>query len=188
MDGAQEDNARMDDPPMDMIEVPMRDLRGRVLVSTERVKFTDADPYGHLASGAYVDMIMSHRVQVLEELVGFSILDHARSGVAFPARTVTVSYVRPALVGEVLELGSWVEELDASSFEVRAVVAGAADRRVRAFAAIRFVTVDVRTGRRLTTPETLPSAAKSNPVVGLRTAATWRNSVSGLPEEWMPQG
>jgi hypothetical protein len=45
-----------------MIDLPMADLRGRVLVSRERVKFTDADPYAHLASGADVNMIMSHRV------------------------------------------------------------------------------------------------------------------------------
>ena len=41
-----------------MIDMPMADFRGRVLVSRERVKFADADPYAHLASGAYVDMIM----------------------------------------------------------------------------------------------------------------------------------
>ena len=50
-----------------MIDLPFADYRRRVLVSRERVKFAHADPYGHLASGAYVDMVMSHRVEALEE-------------------------------------------------------------------------------------------------------------------------
>src|SRR5688500_4146153 len=94
-----------------MIEVPMADLRGRVLVSRERVKFADADPYAHLSSGAYVDMIMSHRVEALHDLVGFSIMRYASSGVAFPARKIEVSYLRPAFVGDTVEVGSWVDEL-----------------------------------------------------------------------------
>ena len=79
-----------------MIDLPMEDFRGRVLLSRERVRFADADPYGHLASGAYVNMIMSHRVEALEDLLGFSIMRHARSGVAFPARSVEIEYLRPA--------------------------------------------------------------------------------------------
>jgi hypothetical protein len=30
-----------------MIDLTFADFRGRVLVTRERVKFTDADPYGH---------------------------------------------------------------------------------------------------------------------------------------------
>ena len=115
-----------------MIELPFSDFRHRVLTSRERVKFADADPYGHLASGRYVDMIMSHRVEALEDLLGFSIMKSAGSGVAFPARNIEVSYLRPAFVGESLEVGSWLEELGTSSFEVRAIVSGADDRKARA--------------------------------------------------------
>lgn len=167
-----------------MIELPMSDLRGRVLVSRERVKFADADPYGHLASGAYVDMIMSHRVEVLEDLVGFSILRYASTGVAFPARNISVAYLRPALVGHLLEIGSWIEELGTSSFELRATVVSAGDRTVHALATIHFVTVDARTGRPLPSPDTLPSSATSNPVLVLPTSAAYRDTIPGLPAQW----
>lgn len=167
-----------------MIEVPMVDLRGRVLVSRERVKFADADPYGHLASGAYVNMIMSHRVEVLDDLIGFSILRYASSGVAFPARNIAVSYLRPAFVGELLEVGSWIQELGTSSFEVRAIVAGATDRTTRALATMHFVTVDARTGKPLPVPATLPSSATSNPLPNMTTAMAYRDTVTGLPEQW----
>lgn len=167
-----------------MIELPMAELRGRVLVSRERVKFADADPYGHLASGAYVDMIMSHRVEVLEDVLGFSILRHARTGVAFPARNIEVSYLRPAHVGETLEIGSWIEALGASSFEVRVIVAGGGDRSARALARIRFVTVDAASGRPAPVPVTLPSSAGANPIPALATTEAYLTAFSGLPDTW----
>jgi YbgC/YbaW family acyl-CoA thioester hydrolase len=168
-----------------MIEIPMADLCGRVLVSRERVKFADADPYGHLASGAYINMIMSHRVEVLDDLLGFSILRYVSSGVAFPARNIEVSYLRPAFVGETLELGSWIETLGTSSFEVRVIVAGADDRKVRALGKIHFVAVDVSSGKSVPVPAALPSSASSNPLTALPMSATYRETVTGLPEQWL---
>jgi acyl-CoA thioester hydrolase len=168
-----------------MIELPMAGVRRKVLVSRERVKFTDADPYGHLASGAYVDMIMSHRVEVLEDLLGFSIVRYAASGIAFPARSVAITYLRPTYVGELLELASWIEELDSDNFELRVIVADANDRTARAVATVEFVTVDARTGRRVPTPDTLPSSAASDPLAALPTAGEYLSGIAGLPEEWI---
>ena len=167
-----------------MIDLPMAELRGRVLVSYERVKFADADPYGHLASGAYVNMIMNHRVEALDDLVGFSILSYARSGVAFPARNIEVAYLRPAFVGEMLELASWIEALGSSSFEVRVVVAGLEDRIARAAAKIHFVTVDIRSGAPVPVPATLPSSASTNPLLDLPQLSGYYRGIRGLPEGW----
>jgi acyl-CoA thioester hydrolase len=167
-----------------MTEIPMVEFRGRVLVSRERVKFADADPYGHLASGAYVDMIMNHRVEVLDDLAGFSILNHARSGVAFPARHLDVAYLRAAMVGEALELGSWIETLGESSFEVRVVVAGREDRMARAAAKIRFVAVDTRSGTPVPIPRTLPSSASAAPLRDLPRLSDYYSTIRGLPEGW----
>jgi YbgC/YbaW family acyl-CoA thioester hydrolase len=167
-----------------MIDLPMDDFRGRVLLSRERVRFADADPYGHLASGRYVDMIMSHRVEVLEDLLGFSIMKSAGSGVAFPARNIEVSYLRPAFVGETLEVGSWLEELGTSSFEVRAIVSGAIDRKARAVARVHFVTVDARSGKPVPVPVTLPSSASSNGLPELPLLAAYAAAITGLPDVW----
>lgn len=168
-----------------MIDLPFADFRRRVLVSRERVKFAHADPYGHLASGAYVDMIMSHRVEALDDLVGFSIMRYAGSGVAFPARNVEVTYLRPAFVGETLEVGSWIEELGTSSFEVRAIVSGANDRRVRALAKVHFVTVDAKSGKPVAVPDALPSSSGANPLDSLPTLAAYQGTVTGIPELWV---
>jgi acyl-CoA thioester hydrolase len=167
-----------------MIDLPMADFHGRVLLSRERVRFADADPYGHLASGAYVNMIMSHRVEVLEDLLGFSIMRYARSGVAFPARNIEIAYLRPAFVGEMLEVGSWLEDLGTSSFEVRAMVVGNRDRQVRAVARIHFVTVDAKTGTAVAVPATLPSSASANPLPDQPVLADYLDTIRGLPERW----
>ena len=167
-----------------MIDLPMDDFRGRVLLSRERVRFADADPYGHLASGRYVDMIMSHRVEALEDLLGFSIMRSAGSGVAFPARNIEIAYLRPAFVGDALELGSWIEEIGSSSFEVRVMVVGNDDRAVRALATIHFVTVDARTGKAVPVPASLPSSANSNPLPQQPFLSSYLSSVKGLPDRW----
>ncbi len=163
----------------------MAGVRRKVLVSRERVKFTDADPYGHLASGAYVNMIMSHRVEVLEDLLGFSIVRYASSGTAFPARSITMTYLRPTYVGELLEVASWIEALGSDDFELRVIVSDAADRTARAVGKIEFVTVDARTGRRIPTPETLPSSATSDPLAALPTSTEYLSGIVGLPEGWL---
>lgn len=134
------------------MNISMSELRGHVLVSRERVKFADADPYGHLASGAYVDMMMNHRVEALDDLIGISIVRYARSGIAFPARAIEVSYLRPAFVGDRLEIGSWIDTLGGSSFEVRALVTGADDRIARTAIRTQFVTVDSRSAGRSRCP------------------------------------
>ena len=168
-----------------MIDLPMDDFRGRVLLSRERVKFADADPYGHLASGRFVDMIMSHRVEVLEDLLGFSIIKSAGSGVAFPARNIEIAYFRPAFVGDELEVGSWLEELGTSSFEVRAAVVGGADRAIRALAKIHFVAVDARTGKAVPVPPTLPSSAPANRLPDQPHVSSYLATVKGLPDAWL---
>lgn len=167
-----------------MIDLPMEDFRGRVLLSRERVKFAEADPYGHLASGAYVNMIMSHRVEALDDLLGFSIMRSAGSGVAFPARNIEIAYLRPAFVGEMLEVGSWIEELGTSSFEVRAMVAGSTDRAIRAIARIHFVTIDGRTGKAVPVPAALPSTAPANRLPDQPHLADYLTTLKGLPEGW----
>jgi acyl-CoA thioesterase FadM len=109
----------------------------------------------------------------------------AGSGVAFPARNIEVSYVRPAFVGEALEVGSWLEELKTSSFEVRAIVSGATDRKARVVARIHFVTVDSRTGKAVPVPEVLQSSANNNALPGLPSIHEYRELIQGLPDGWM---
>jgi acyl-CoA thioesterase FadM len=89
-------------------------------------------------------------------------------------------------VGESLEVGSWLENLGSSSFEVRAVISGATDRKARALARIHFVSVDAKSGRTVPAPTSLPSAAAVNPLTQLPVLTDYLTSVTGIPETWMP--
>ena len=44
-----------------MVDIPMTDFMGRVLVTQERVKFHQADPYGHLNAGQYVSLVIDRK-------------------------------------------------------------------------------------------------------------------------------
>jgi acyl-CoA hydrolase len=88
-------------------------------------------------------------------------------------------------VGDSLDVGSWIEDIGTSSFEVRAVVSGSSDRAVRALARLHFVTVDARSGKAVAVPATLPSSAEANPLAGLPMLPAYLDTVTGLPEEWL---
>jgi YbgC/YbaW family acyl-CoA thioester hydrolase len=164
-----------------MIELPFQDLVDRVFVSRERVRFSDADPYGHLSSGAYVDLVLGHRVQVLGDTAGLDFLRMASRGIGFPVRSISVTYRRPSFVGDRLEVGSWLETLETDRFLVRIVVAGEEDRKVRASAEVSFAVVDMASGRPVPTPAALESSLERNSVVELPRSADFLGTLNGTP-------
>jgi acyl-CoA thioester hydrolase len=162
-----------------MIELPFRDFVDRVFVSHERVRFAEADPYGHLSSGAHVDLVLNHRVQVLADVAGIDLV-RAVGGLAFPVSSLNVTYRRPSFVGDRLRLGSWVEEIGDDRFQVRVVIAGEENGKVRATAVAVFAVVDTRTGRAVAVPTSLASSLDANPLADLPIAADYMR-VTGVP-------
>jgi acyl-CoA thioesterase FadM len=89
-----------------VIDLPMADFMERVLVTRERVKFHQADPYGHLNSGEYVSLVMDHRVEALQDQLQCSVAKWAQvTKVGYVLRDIAVTYLAPAFVGDFLEVG-----------------------------------------------------------------------------------
>jgi acyl-CoA thioester hydrolase len=167
-----------------MFELRMADFKDRVFTSTERVKFTQADPYGHLATGRYVDVLVSHRVEAFMEQAGVSLLHVAQTqNVAFAIRNVSVQLLLPCKVGDALEAASWAESFTPNGLKVRGVISGK-EGRVRAVGTIDFITVDLRTGRPVALPESLPSRAEEDPLPKRPTPQEYLKGLQGVPESW----
>lgn len=168
-----------------MVELAMKDFIGRVLTSRERVKFQQADPYGHLHSGEFVSLVMGHRVEALQDQLGCDVGDWVRAlNIGFVLREITMTFAAPAFVGDLLEIGSWGYQLEADGFWARFVILGEADRTARAFGTMRFVTVDSRSGRKVPVPETLPSRAEQNLLVTRPTSTAYLESLKFVPAGW----
>jgi acyl-CoA thioesterase FadM len=170
-----------------MVELPMTDFIGRVLVTRERVKFHQADPYGHLNAGQYVSMLMGHRVEALHDQLRCSVTSWAQTlKVGYVLRDLAVEFRLPALVGDFLEVASWGYLLEPDGFRARFVIIGEKDRAARALGTMRFMTVHAETGRRIPAPATLPSEAGENLLLTRPTAAEYLKSVKNVPADWSP--
>jgi acyl-CoA thioesterase FadM len=168
-----------------MIHLPIADFMNRVLTTRERVKFHQADPYGHLNSGEYVSLVMDHRVEALRDQLQCDVAHWAAAlKVGYVLRELRMEFVAPAFVGGFLEVGSWGYKLEADGFHARFVILGEQDRAARAFGTMRFVTVDLATGRKIPGPESLPSRADTNLLLARPTSAEYLLSVRNTPDEW----
>ena len=168
-----------------MIQLPMTDFIGRVLVSRERVKFHQADPYGHLNAGQYVSMLMGHRVEALHDQLHCSATDWVQAlKIGFFLREIGVTYLAPAFVGDFLEVASWGILLQPDGFRARFAIIGEQDRVARAIGTMRFVTVNTETGRKTPPPPTLPSEADVNLLHTRPTAAEYLQNVKNVPADW----
>ncbi len=169
-----------------MVELPMTDFIGRVLVTRERVKFHQADPYGHLNAGQYVSMVMGHRVEALHDQLRCSVAHWAQAlKVGYVLRDIAVEYRVPALVGDFLEVASWGTQLEPDGFRARFLIVGEKDRAARALGTMRFMTVHAETGRKIAPPATLPSDADENLLLTRPTAADYLRTVKNAPADWM---
>lgn len=168
-----------------MVDIPMTDFMGRVLVTRERVKFHQADPYGHLNAGQYVSLVMGHRVEALQDQVHCNVATWVQVlKVGFFLREISVEFVGPAFVGDFLEVASWGFAQEADGFRARFVIVGERDRSARALGTMRFVTVNPDTGRKVPLPATLPSEAETNPLLARPTAMEYLRTVKNVPADW----
>jgi len=168
-----------------MIDLKLSDFMNRVLTTRERVKFPQADPYGHLNSGEYVSLVMGHRVEALKDQLRCDVGHWARVlKVGYVLRELQVEFVAPAFVGEFLEVASWGVRLETDGFHARFVIVDEGDRAARAFGTMRFVTVDLATGRRVTGPDNLPSDADTNLLLARPTTAEYLPTIRNVPEAW----
>jgi len=168
-----------------MFQLPMADFIGRVLVSRERVKFHQADPYGHLNAGQYVSLLMGHRVEALQDQLQCSTTGWVKTlEIGFFLREIGVTFLAPAFVGDYLEVASWGFLLEPDGFRARFVIIGEQDRVARAIGSMRFMTVNTGTGRRTPPPATLPSEADVNLLHTRPTAAEYLQTVRNVPSDW----
>jgi len=168
-----------------MVQLPMADFIGRVLVTRERVKFHQADPYGHLNAGQYVSLLMGHRVEALQDQLHCSMADWVQTlKIGFFLREICVNFLAPAFVGDFLEVASWGFALEPQGFRARFAIIGEKDRAARATGTMRFVTVNTETGRKAPLPEALPSNAEVNLLHSRPKPDEYLRDVKNVPVDW----
>ena len=168
-----------------MIDLPFADFVGKLQLSHTRVKFSQADAYGHMSSGHYVNLAFDHRIEAMKDQVQFDPLSLMKTHkLAFFARDVRLTFVAPAATGDALEIASWLRAFSERDHEIRVVVVGEQDRIARALITLQFIFVDVQTGKPAPTVASFPSSADRNLVLELPAVGPYLDTVKNLPRGW----
>lgn len=78
-------------------------------VTRLKVRFNELDPYGHVNHAQYVSYCEHARTEALEA-IGLPIEEMAAEGVQVVVMELTVTYKRPAVAGDLLEIDTWITE------------------------------------------------------------------------------
>jgi acyl-CoA thioesterase FadM len=165
-----------------MASVQVSEFVDRVLSTDTVVPFTAADPYGHLATGRYLDMIVDHRFDAFDRQAGVNWFEIAqKQGVGYVLGEINLRMLRPLRVGSKVTVASWVTGFGKRNVSVKVLFIGP-DRAAHAVARIETFAVDARTGRPIENPE-MPVREGAPSVDALPKSAELLATVTGLPPD-----
>lgn len=90
--------------------LPLTDVVGRMIRTETRVRFTDCDAYGHVASSRYLEMAVDHRMSAVTEQLGFDTLHSARhDAFAMINKEAHLDFRAAAKFDDHLMIESWID-------------------------------------------------------------------------------
>jgi len=111
--------------------------------TTIKVRGYHLDVYQHVNNARYLEFLEEARWEWLEEVEAFHWLQEQK--LAFVVVNININYRRPAVLGDVLTIGSEITQLNGKSGIIAQRVLLAGQETVVADAALTFVCIDLRT-------------------------------------------
>ncbi len=81
-----------------------------------KVRFSELDPYRHVNHAVYVSYFEHARTEALTE-IGVPLDELARQGIQVVVMDIAVSYMVPAVAGDLLEVETWITETRRASMK-----------------------------------------------------------------------
>lgn len=158
----------------------------KVLTSNERVQFSHVDPYGHLNSSKYVEFFLNHRIHAAEEQLKCFTMDIVKElSIGFVVQDINIRFLSPSFQGEVLEIASWVSSISEFGFTLNMIMASETKRKAKAIAKVKFVSIEMKTGRPIKLPEALPSRSTESLIITRPDSNTYISTLTGIPEDFI---
>lgn len=127
---------------------PITDSLPRVLHSTTRVRFQDADPFNHLNNSKYIDYFINAREDQVEAAYGLDFRKIAvEQQLGWIVAQQQIAYLRPALTGEVLYLDSQLTHYSANHLSVEIRMWDRDQKVLKSFIWIQFMPVHIKAQR-----------------------------------------
>ncbi|MFC2027285.1 acyl-CoA thioesterase [Chloroflexota bacterium] len=110
-----------------------------------KVRGYHLDLYGHVNNARYLEFLEEARWAFAEE--SLDIDEWQRRGIAFSVVNININYRRPALMGEVMKIRTWVSELGNASATIRQELVLKGKETPVADADVTFVMIDAKTNK-----------------------------------------
>lgn len=110
-----------------------------------KVRGYHLDLYGHVNNARYLEFLEEARWAFGEE--SLDIDEWQRRGIAFSVVNININYRRPALMGEVMKIRTWVSELGNASATIRQELVLKGKETPVADADVTFVMIDAKTNK-----------------------------------------
>jgi acyl-CoA thioester hydrolase len=122
-----------------------------VFTTRRRVEWRDIDPLGHVNNAVYLSYLEDAGMAVAEAF-GWPFARMEAAGFGIVARHHRIEYRAPAVMGDEIEIATWISEVRAASVLRHFALTRPADGALIARAHTRWVWVDITTGHAMRIP------------------------------------
>jgi acyl-CoA thioester hydrolase len=128
----------------------------KILSSSTRVRFQDADPYKHLNNSKYIDYMHNAREDQVEDAYGLNFVDIAQQrNLGWVVAQQQIAYLKPAYVWETVCIDSQLTQLSKRHTGVEIRMWDVKKQELKAFLWAQFVAVGVKEQKVAEHPEDL---------------------------------
>jgi thioesterase-3 len=117
------------------------------------------DLYGHVNNARYLEFLEEGRWSFAEENLDFKVWE--RLGLVFSVVNININYRRPAFLGEVIEIRTWISRIGKASATIRQEIILKGTEAAIADADVTFVMVDGGTSKPVPLNEDILTALKA---------------------------
>jgi len=129
----------------------------RIFLKPLHIGHEAIDVHGHVNNQEYLRWMQEVAIEH-STAQGWPMARYLEEGASWYVRSHLIEYLRPAMLGDTLEVCTWVATMERRNSLRRTLFLRAADQAVVARAETRWIFVDLKNGRSLSIPEHVRSA------------------------------
>lgn len=125
------------------------------------VRFGDCDLFAHLNNARYLDYFINAREDHLKESYNIDLTQYYEKGVSWLVGSHQITYLRPAAYNERIFISSTLIDMSQDMLLVEMIMMDENQSHLKAFLWTKFVSINVKTGRKENHSESFMDFARS---------------------------
>jgi len=118
-----------------------------------QVRPDDLDLFRHVHSSRYIDYVLAARFEQMRDGYGFPMEEFMAAGFGWVVRHCELEFMRPLIMGDQMEVETWLEELESDTARVNFIIYKLPARKVSCRGWFRYTLVSLESGRAVRIPE-----------------------------------